>query len=54
MVIAVLSIIGGLPMPNGSQPVVNKRKLILLPMTLVIITLLLSSISGSFIRREVM
>lgn len=41
-------------MTNGNQPVVNKRKLILLPMTLVIITLLLSSLSGYFISRRYM
>lgn len=41
-------------MTNGNHPVVNKRKLILLPMTLVIITLLLSSLSGYFISRRYM
>lgn len=39
-------------MTNGNHPVVNKRRLILLPMTLVIITLLLSSLSGYFISRS--
>ncbi len=39
-------------MKNGNHPVINKRKLILLPMTLVIITLLLSSFTGYRISRR--
>jgi len=39
-------------MTSGNHPVVDKRKLILLPMTLVIITLLLSSFTGYFISRR--
>lgn len=39
-------------MTGGNLPVVNKQKMILLPMTLVIITLLLSSISAYTISRQ--